>query len=68
VNLRYDLLDTIGAFHATHHYAPSIRELQGLLGVRSMSTIHRTLVSLRDEGLVEWDERRYRTIRLASKA
>jgi repressor LexA len=47
-------------------YPPSVRELQAAVGLSSMSTIHRDLVALRDEGLIEWDPNRNRTIRVVA--
>lgn len=58
-----ELLNIIDEFCATYGYSPTVRELQERLGLRSMGTIHRRLVALRDEGLVEWEPNRYRTIR-----
>ena len=58
-----ELLSIINEFFATYGYCPTVRELQERLGVRSMGTIHRRLVALRDKGLVAWEPNRYRTIR-----
>lgn len=58
-----ELLNIINEFRTTYGYSPTVRELQERLGLRSMGTIHRRLVALRDEGLVEWEPKRYRTIR-----
>jgi SOS-response transcriptional repressor LexA len=58
-----ELLRIIDEFCASHGFSPTVRELQERLGVRSMGTIHRRLVALRDKGLVAWEPNRYRTIR-----
>lgn len=63
-----DLVLIIERHHTKHGFAPSVRELQAATGVASMSTIHRDLVALRDEGLIEWDTNRNRTIRVTSNA
>lgn len=58
-----ELLSSIDEFCTTYGYSPTVRELQERLGVRSMGTIHRRLVALRNKGLVAWEPNRYRTIR-----
>lgn len=63
---RTDLVRLIEEHRATYGYSPSVRELQVATGVASMSTIHRDLVALRDEGLIQWDAHRNRTIRAVS--
>jgi SOS-response transcriptional repressor LexA len=60
---RADLVRLIEEHRAIHGFSPSVRELQLATGVASMSTTHRDLVALRDEGLIQWDPQRYRTIR-----
>lgn len=43
-------LDAIRAYHAEHRLVPTIRELSRLLGRSSVSTTHRTVQRLIDQG------------------
>ena len=43
-------LDAIRAYHAEHRLVPTIRELARLLGRSSVSTTHRTVQRLIDQG------------------
>lgn len=63
-----ELLRLIKDHHRVHGYPPSVRELMAAAGTASMSTTHRDLVALRDKGLIEWDNNRYRTIRVVDHA
>lgn len=63
---RTELVRLIARHHERYGFPPSIRELQAAAGVASMSTLHRDLVALRDEGLIEWDANRNRTLRVTS--
>lgn len=63
---RTELVRLIREHRVIHGYPPSVRELQAATGVASMSTIHRDLVALRAEGLIEWDRNRNRTIRVVA--
>lgn len=64
---RTHLLLLIQVYCRAHGYSPTVRELGTAAGLSSMSTLHRDLVALRDEGLIEWDPHRYRTIRAVSR-
>lgn len=65
--LQTDLVRLIEQHHRKYGYAPSVRELQTATNLSSMSTIHRALVVLRAQGLVEWEPNRYRTIRVPAR-
>jgi repressor LexA len=63
---RTRLVRLIDEHRDIYGYPPSVRELRTAAGMSSMSTIHRDLVALRDEGLIEWDPNRNRTIRVVA--
>ena len=64
---RVELLRLIEEHRRQRGYSPSVRELRAAVGLRSMSSIHRDLVALRDEGLIEWEPNHNRTIRVVSR-
>lgn len=45
-------------------YPPSVRDVQLEVGLSSPSSAYRALVRLRDQGLIEWETNRFRTIRI----
>ena len=49
-------------------YPPTVREIARVLGLKSTSGVHTSLVRLRDEGLVKWEAGRPGTLREASSA
>lgn len=59
-----ELVNYIEWYITIHRFAPSVREMQEHLGYKSTSGIHALLTVLRDQGLIEWDPGRARTIRL----
>jgi repressor LexA len=59
---RETLLRFIVAWHAEHGYSPTVRELNELMGLASISTIHGHLEILRDEGCVTWVPGQNRTL------
>lgn len=63
-----ELVRLIKQHHRAYGFPPSVRELMAAAERASMSTVHKDLVALRDEGLIEWDQSRYRTIRVTSNA
>lgn len=44
-------------------YPPSLREVMGEVGLRSTATIKYRLLRMRDKGLVEFEDRKPRTLR-----
>lgn len=63
-----DAIDFIGWFVQTHGYSPSMREIGEEVGYSSPSSTYRMLEQLRDLGLVTWNPRSFRTLRLLSGA
>lgn len=61
---RYRLLDMIAVWWEDHGYAPSARDLMEGMHYASVSTAHDHLGILRDQGMVEWEAGRSRTVRL----
>lgn len=47
-------------------YPPTVREIARLLGLKSTSGVHTSLVRLREEGLVKWEDGRPGTLRETS--
>ena len=52
----------ISGWTAGHKYAPTVRELGDLLGLRSSATIHHHLRAMRQAGLVDWVDGQVRTL------
>lgn len=46
--------------------ALTVREMADKLGLKSPGAVHRYLRKLKDEGLIDWDPKRARTIRVLS--
>jgi len=59
-----DALEALVNYIDEHDYAPTIRELQELLGLASPAPVQDLLAKLRDKGYVTWDPGRGRTLRL----
>lgn len=57
-------LDYIKRFIATNGYAPTIRETTEYMGYKSVESVHRIFVALKDEGKITWEPRRGRTLRV----
>lgn len=55
---------TIRALTRAQHYPPTLAELCVALEVPSKSRMHRLLLRLRSQGLIEFDSRRRRTLRV----
>ncbi|MEK5106503.1 transcriptional regulator [Cytobacillus sp. FSL K6-0129] len=49
---------------STNNYPPSYRELGTMVGIASPSTISGLLNKLRENGYVNWEEGRPRTLRI----
>ena len=62
--VRRRLLGEIQLWHDIYGYAPSVRELQEILGYASTSTVHGHLHQLRRRGTVDWVEGQNRTLHL----
>lgn len=64
---RYKLLRIINRFRQANGYAPSIRELVGLMGYKTTSAAHYQMEHLEREGLITWRRGQSRTIALTAK-
>lgn len=58
----YDVLKALTAFLKKNHYAPSMRELMDLTGVKSLSHVRYCLDRLSDEGLIAYERGKSQTI------
>jgi SOS-response transcriptional repressor LexA len=55
---------SIGDFHARHGHGPSLRDLAAALGVRSTNAVNDVLRALRRKGVVTWEPKTARSLRL----
>ena len=62
------ILDFVTSFIASHHYAPTIREICEGTGIRSSSTVHLHLETLEDEGVVKRKGIKPRGLEIVAKA
>ncbi|MGZ0050119.1 LexA family protein [Brevibacillus gelatini] len=58
------ILAAIMEYTKKNEYAPSIRELCDMVGLRSSSTMHRHLENLKLLGLITWEPSFPRTIKV----
>ena len=61
---REKILQFVTGFIYENHYAPSVREICAAVGLQSTATVHYHLNALREEGLIQMDEMKKRTITL----
>lgn len=59
-----EVLDNIILFQQMHGYLPTVRELCGMSGVRSTSTIALHMNQLKERGYITWISTMPRTIRI----
>ena len=64
-NKREEILQFLTRFVAENGYAPSVREICAAVGLQSTATVHYHLNALRQDGLIEMDGMKKRTITLA---
>ena len=62
---RDDILSTISALTSESGRSPSMREVADVVDV-SIATLHSYLNQMREEGLVEWQNRSHRSLRVVS--
>ena len=62
---REEILCFLTKFAAENGYAPSVREICAAVGLQSTATVHYHLNALRQDGLIEMDGMKKRTITLA---
>lgn len=60
---RDGILTAIETLRAATGKAPSIREIAEVADV-SIATLHSYLVKMKDEGVIEWQERHHRSLKL----
>jgi repressor LexA len=58
------VLDTIKKLTKEKGYPPTVRELGKAVGYRSTNTVHDKLTRLQEEGLIDWEPSKTRTIRV----
>jgi SOS-response transcriptional repressor LexA len=61
------ILETIIQYTKENKFPPSVRELCKILDVSSTKTIHQQLDLLRAQGLVEWEDKKPRTLRVVKQ-
>ncbi len=59
-----EILRAITDYTCTHHFPPSIRELCDILSIKSSQTVHKKLDAMRARGLVDWEDRKPRTLKV----
>lgn len=58
------VLAVVQAYVAEHSYPPSVREIMDVAGLTSTRLVHKALVQLKEEGKVDWEVGRARTLRV----
>ena len=53
---RQKMLDFIIAYIDEHGYPPTVREIGAGMNLKSTSSVHRQLLKMQDEGIIESDE------------
>jgi repressor LexA len=64
VTSRTEILEAVKKLSNECGYPPTIRELCDHCGVSSTATVHHHLVNLRNAGLLAFDEKKSRTVRV----
>ena len=59
-----DILNFISSYIERFGYSPSIREIADGVGLKSISTVHYHLAALREQGRIDMDENKKRTVKL----
>lgn len=52
---REEILDFIISYITLHGYSPSVREIGAGVGLTSTSTVHRHILRMLDDGMIETD-------------
>jgi repressor LexA len=63
---RMKIITSIYEYYEEHGFSPTVREIVDMVGLKSSSTVHRQLLSLKEEGKISWNPTMPRTIRLLS--
>lgn len=59
-----EILKIIKVYYAKHKYSPTVREIAKKANVSSTSTVLRYLNKLQEKGLIDWQSKAPRTIRV----
>ena len=62
VSRKMDVLQCIQSYSEQRGFPPTVRELCVMTGLKSPSSVHNYLVQLKEDGLIESDESKPRTI------
>lgn len=52
---RQEILDFIISYITLHGYSPSVREIGAGVGLKSTSSVHRHILKMLDDGMIESD-------------
>jgi repressor LexA len=63
---RMKIITSIYEYYEKHGFSPTVREISGMVGLKSSATVHRQLEKLKEEGKISWNPAMPRTIRLLS--
>ncbi|GMX64559.1 hypothetical protein Elgi_38280 [Paenibacillus elgii] len=58
------ILFAINLYMKKYNYSPSVREIGSMVGLKSVSALHRHLEILKGKGLIMWEPSKPRTLRL----
>lgn len=56
IKTRQKMLDFIIAYIGDHGYPPTVREIGAGVNIKSTSSVHRQLVKMQEEGMIETDD------------
>ena len=62
------VMDSLKAFIEEHGFAPTERELCSKAGISSCAALHRHLVRMKYEGMIDYIPQKSRTIRILREA
>lgn len=60
----HSIYQAINRYLQSNGYAPTYRDIATMVGLRSISTVAAHMLCLKEEGLVDWDPKRKRTLRV----
>jgi repressor LexA len=61
------IFNFIKEFMEKHKFSPSVREITKASPLKSQNTVHNYLVKLKEKGVINWDSKSPRTIRILKK-
>lgn len=65
--MRERILEAINTYINEHQYPPTIREVCGMVGLKSSASAHRHIEILKWQGLLESDEKHMRALRVPKR-